>query len=74
MMLLFPVIAWYDIIIGVDSKGLSLLLFPVIAWYDIIASIAAFKELELLFPVIAWYDIIGNEKSPCLLRSRGFFM
>lgn len=32
------------------------------------------NKRKLLFPVIAWYGIIGNEKSPCLLLSRGFFM
>ena len=34
--LLFPVIAWYDIIILRMKKYPRLLLFPVIAWYDII--------------------------------------
>ena len=34
--LLFPVIAWYDIILLPRSQLLYGLLFPVIAWYDII--------------------------------------
>ena len=34
--LLFPVIAWYDIINNTMDKVSGLLLFPVIAWYDII--------------------------------------
>ena len=34
--LLFPVIAWYDIIIRFDIAHELGLLFPVIAWYDII--------------------------------------
>ena len=33
--LLFPVIAWYDIIGGHIFVDTPLLLFPVIAWYDI---------------------------------------
>ena len=58
-MLLFPVIAWYDIIYPMNSTALSELLFPVIAWYDIMCR-GDFLVLEsLLFPVIAWYDIIG---------------
>ena len=36
MLLLFPVIAWYDIILGFVSIEAGALLFPVIAWYDII--------------------------------------
>ena len=35
-MLLFPVIAWYGIIISLARSKLRLLLFPVIAWYGII--------------------------------------
>lgn len=50
------------------------LLFTVIAWYGIMAAQEFVDELALLFPVIAWYGIIGNEKSPCLLCSWGFFM
>ena len=43
-----------------------------LVWYN---EPQAFAQVDtLLFPVIAWYGIIGNEKSPCLLRSRGFFM
>ena len=56
--MLFPVIAWYDII-GVPlyaEKGM--LLFPVIAWYDIITYHYQAYIRQLLFPVIAWYDII----------------
>ena len=34
--LLFPVIAWYDIIQKYGLVQRVLLLFPVIAWYDII--------------------------------------
>ena len=34
--LLFPVIAWYDIITLIAYKIAQSLLFPVIAWYDII--------------------------------------
>ena len=34
-MLLFPVIAWYDIIQRGYEYLLKKLLFPVIAWYDI---------------------------------------
>ena len=34
--LLFPVIAWYDIIPCNGRNGRKKLLFPVIAWYDII--------------------------------------
>ncbi len=37
-MLLFPVIAWYDIIAELEVLGLRQLLFPVIAWYDIIGN------------------------------------
>ena len=37
-MLLFPVIAWYDIIGGTRSTKEDGLLFPVIAWYDIIGN------------------------------------
>ena len=37
-MLLFPVIAWYDIIVWQMLLAAALLLFPVIAWYDIIYS------------------------------------
>ena len=36
--LLFPVIAWYDIIDGKVYDYYAMLLFPVIAWYDIILS------------------------------------
>ena len=36
--LLFPVIAWYDIIPGARSSKRGKLLFPVIAWYDIIGN------------------------------------
>ena len=35
MLLLFPVIAWYDIIDERINDMLVKLLFPVIAWYDI---------------------------------------
>ena len=34
--LLFPVIAWYDIMGYSIGEQLERLLFPVIAWYDII--------------------------------------
>ena len=56
--MLFPVIAWYDIIIVRFLLMMTLLLFPVIAWYDIIAGEADREYGRLLFPVIAWYDII----------------
>ena len=36
--LLFPVIAWYDIIVNDSEKLEIVLLFPVIAWYDIIGN------------------------------------
>ena len=36
--LLFPVIAWYDIIVVVGFFDIHALLFPVIAWYDIIGN------------------------------------
>ena len=57
-MLLFPVIAWYDIITVPHNTARRLLLFPVIAWYDIITLFINLKIRLLLFPVIAWYDII----------------
>ena len=62
VVLLFPVIAWYDIIHGYELNALVWLLFPVIAWYDIINKepISAIKWL--LFPVIAWYDIIKGKR------------
>ena len=34
--MLFPVIAWYDIIQDELAFVMGVLLFPVIAWYDII--------------------------------------
>ena len=37
MKLLFPVIAWYDIISAIQKACGDKLLFPVIAWYDIIS-------------------------------------
>ena len=37
-MLLFPVIAWYDIINEETIWAFKMLLFPVIAWYDIIGN------------------------------------
>ena len=59
--LLFPVIAWYDII-KILCPGLrERLLFPVIAWYDIILQVLRLSLPMLLFPVIAWYDIICME-------------
>ena len=58
--LLFPVIAWYDIIGGKSQCMLSVLLFPVIAWYDIIKLPLQKVGVPLLFPVIAWYDIIAG--------------
>ena len=58
MLLLFPVIAWYDIITQQKQRVSCLLLFPVIAWYDIITSGIVESVTQLLFPVIAWYDII----------------
>ena len=36
--LLFPVIAWYDIIKERRERNFYELLFPVIAWYDIIGN------------------------------------
>ena len=57
-MLLFPVIAWYDIIKPYGAVNMDTLLFPVIAWYDIIFSFCVRPSFLLLFPVIAWYDII----------------
>ena len=36
-MLLFPVIAWYDIMLRSTLIAACRLLFPVIAWYDIMA-------------------------------------
>ena len=71
--LLFPVIAWYDIISLLLLEVGNVLLFPVIAWYDIIFKMLPDEDTELLFPVIAWYDIIGNEKSPCLYMFTGIF-
>ena len=56
--LLFPVIAWYDIIIYGSTDRTDMLLFPVIAWYDIIVGKDFIRIALLLFPVIAWYDII----------------
>ena len=73
MRLLFPVIAWYDIIPSDRLLQNTGLLFPVIAWYDIIEISTVFFSCVLLFPVIAWYDIIGNEKSPCLYMFTGIF-
>ena len=70
-MLLFPVIAWYDIIRSIYLRTTDKLLFPVIAWYDIIGIANPNVISVLLFPVIAWYDIIGNEKSPCLYMFTG---
>ena len=58
MPLLFPVIAWYDIIIPCMKSWNVWLLFPVIAWYDIISLHHVGASSLLLFPVIAWYDII----------------
>ncbi len=72
-LLLFPVIAWYDIIGFINRKCLHSLLFPVIAWYDIMGENGQSAHGMLLFPVIAWYDIIGNEKSPCLYMFTGIF-
>ena len=75
-MLLFPVIAWYDII-SVHTKGKKRkLLFPVIAWYDIIIQQEPYDWDKLLFPVIAWYDIISrveleNRQSCCSRLSLG---
>ena len=71
--LLFPVIAWYDIIVMNHDEKVQWLLFPVIAWYDIMSKSSALNPHKLLFPVIAWYDIIGNEKSPCLYMFTGIF-
>ena len=56
--LLFPVIAWYDIIGFPYADIMSGLLFPVIAWYDIIEILGHYDVEMLLFPVIAWYDIM----------------
>ena len=56
--LLFPVIAWYDIILDERTALTDRLLFPVIAWYDIINGNYDLFWNVLLFPVIAWYDII----------------
>ena len=56
--LLFPVIAWYDIISLLLLEVGNVLLFPVIAWYDIICTCNRYSGEQLLFPVIAWYDII----------------
>ena len=56
--LLFPVIAWYDIISKEHTDIDNMLLFPVIAWYDIIIAPLDLLPYPLLFPVIAWYDII----------------
>ena len=56
--LLFPVIAWYDIIRCPLPRFPFRLLFPVIAWYDIIVLLFILCLALLLFPVIAWYDII----------------
>ena len=59
--LLFPVIAWYDIISLLLLEVGNVLLFPVIAWYDIIEIIQFPEKRRLLFPVIAWYDIIIHD-------------
>ena len=56
--MLFPVIAWYDIILTAEQIRDEGLLFPVIAWYDIIINVSTSFSGMLLFPVIAWYDII----------------
>ena len=57
--LLFPVIAWYDIMEPCVVDVRVLLLFPVIAWYDIMDPDVRVTAGELLFPVIAWYDIMS---------------
>ena len=43
LQLLFPVIAWYDIIDFRIQPQKSALLFPVIAWYDIIGAVLGNK-------------------------------
>ena len=57
--LLFPVIAWYDIMQQRKPCHHLTLLFPVIAWYDIMDPDVRVTAGELLFPVIAWYDIMS---------------
>ena len=59
--LLFPVIAWYGIILENGDRYRPALLFPVIAWYGIINIMRSFLIIRLLFPVIAWYGIISEE-------------
>ena len=62
---MFPVIAWYDIILRITAVINLMLLFPVIAWYDIIGYFDEVIGTWLLFPVIAWYDIISEKCRGC---------
>ena len=54
-LLLFPVIAWYDIIKTHDEVVAEKLLFPVIAWYDIIY---IYLYIILMFVVVPSYRLV----------------